>query len=81
LKSSKLENYLAILQTLSATHHPLKIAEIEKATTIEQPDLEEALSFMLKQNAVEKKRYGSSSAFFVAPLGAKLLQYFSSHNI
>lgn len=80
MKGSRLENYLAILQVLFHTRHPLKLVEIEKATTLDQPDLESALSFLLKQKAIGKKPYGSSDAFFVEPLGAKLVRYFNMHN-
>ena len=80
VKGSRLENYLAILQVLFHTRHPLKLVEIEKATTLDQPDLEDALSFLLKQKTIGKKPYGSSDAFFVEPSGAKLVQYFNMHN-
>jgi hypothetical protein len=80
VKGSRLENYLAILQVLFHTRHPLKFVEIEKATALDQPDLENALSFLLKQKAIGKKPYGSSDAFFVEPSGASLVRYFSMHN-
>jgi predicted transcriptional regulator len=80
LKGSKLETYLAILQILSATRHPLKIGEIEKASDLNQPELEAALSFLFEKNVVSKQQYGSSAAFLVEPRGAQLIQYFSSHS-
>jgi predicted transcriptional regulator len=79
LKGSKLETYLAVLQILSATRHPLKISEIEKAAPIDLTALEEALSFLLEKHLISKQQYGSSAAFSVQPLGAKLTRYFSSH--
>ncbi len=79
LKGSKLETYLAILQILSATHHSLKFVEIEKAATLEQLELEEALTFLLNKSVISKQQYGSSAAFSVEPLGNKLIQYFTSH--
>ncbi len=79
MKGSKLENYLAILQILSATRHPLKISEIEKAADLEQLELEEALSFLLEKHVIHQQRYGSSTAYSVEPLGSKLIHYFSSH--
>jgi hypothetical protein len=79
LKGSKLETYLAILQILSATRHPLKIGEIEKAAALEQPELEVALSFLLEKCVISKQQYGSSAVFSVEPLGSKLIRYFASH--
>jgi predicted transcriptional regulator len=79
LKGSKLENYLALLQILSATRHPLKFSEIEKAAAIDQTVLEESLSFLLEKHVISQQQYGSSAAYSVAPLGAKLIRYFSSH--
>lgn len=79
MKGSKLENYLAILQILSATRHPLKFSEIEKATALDQPELEEALSFLLEKHVIRQQQYGSSAAFSIEPLGVKLIRYFSSH--
>jgi predicted transcriptional regulator len=79
LKGSKLENYLAVLQILSATRHPLKISEIEKAATLDQTALEEALSFLLEKRLIRKQQYGSSAAFSVEPLGSKLVRYFATH--
>lgn len=79
MKGSKLENYLAILQILSATRHPLKISEIEKAAAMGQTELEEALSFLLEKHLISKRQYGSSAAFYVEPRGAKLVRYFASH--
>lgn len=79
VKGSRLEMYLAIIQTVSVSRHPLKPAEIEKATDLEQIELEEALSFLVEQRVIGKQQYGSSYAFSVAPLGAKLIRYFSSH--
>ncbi len=80
LKGSKLETYLAILQILSATRHPLKTVEIEKAVALEQLELEQALTFLLETSAISKQQYGSSAAFSVEPLGSKLIQYFTSHS-
>lgn len=79
MKGSKLENYLAVLQILSATRHPLKFSEIEKAAALEQLELEEALSFLLEKRVISKQQYGSSAAFSVQPLGSKLIKYFASH--
>lgn len=78
---SRLEKYLAILQILSDTHRPLKFAEIERAIHLESMQIENALSFLLEHKAIGKKSYGSSQAFFVAPLGAKLVRYFKLHSI
>jgi predicted transcriptional regulator len=79
LKGSKLENYLAVLQILSATRHPLKISEIEKAAALDQTVLEEALSFLVEKHVVSQQKYGSSAAYSVEPLGVKLIRYFASH--
>jgi hypothetical protein len=80
LKGSKLETYLAILQILSVTRHPLKFVEIEKASALEQPELETALSFLIEKNVVSKQQYGFSAAFLIEPRGAQLIRYFSSHS-
>jgi predicted transcriptional regulator len=80
VKGSKLETYLAIQQILSATRHHLKLLEIEKAAALNQSELEAALSFLIEKNVVSKQQYGSSAAFLVKPLGAKLIQYFNSHS-
>jgi hypothetical protein len=79
LKGSKLESYLAILQILTATRHPLKFGEIEKAAAFEQLELEAALSFLMQKHTISRQQYGSSVAFSVEPLGAKIIRYFTSH--
>lgn len=81
ITGSRLEKYLAVLQILSDTHHPLKFTEIERATNLDSTQLENALSFLLEYKAIGKKPYGSSQAFFVAPLGAKLVLYFKRAGI
>lgn len=80
LKGSKLETYLAILQIISATRHPLKKGEIKKAAAIDQLELEAALSFLLAKNLISRQQTGSSTAFSLELSGAKLIQYFSSHS-
>jgi hypothetical protein len=79
LKGSKLENYLAVLQILSATRHPLKLSEIEKAAPLDPIEVEAALSFLLEKHVISQQQYGSSAAFTVESLGSKLIRYFSSH--
>lgn len=79
MKGSKLENYLAVLNILSATHHPLKFSEIGNAADLEQLELEEALSFLIEKHVISKQKYGSSYAFSIEPLGNQLVRYFSSH--
>jgi len=80
LKGSKLENYLLILQILSATQHPLKLSEITNtASCLEQLELEEALSFLIEKHAIRKQKYGSSYAFSIEPSGNRIIRYFSSH--
>lgn len=77
MKRTKLEEYLAILETLQTNTRPLKPDEIENTTRIRCEQLEKDLTFLLEQNAVQRKIVGTSEAFFVAPLGNQLVQYFS----
>ncbi len=79
MKGSKLENYLAVLQILAVTPHPLKFSEIKNASSLDQIELEEALSFLLEKHVISKQKYGSAYAFSIEPLGNQLIRYFSSH--
>ncbi|MCW4029522.1 MAG: hypothetical protein NWE92_07735 [Candidatus Bathyarchaeota archaeon] len=78
MKRTKLEDYLAILQILLINKRPLELLEIQNATRIDSTELEEQLVFLQEQNALKKEFSGSAQAFFLLPLGVKLVRYFNS---
>jgi DNA-binding transcriptional regulator GbsR (MarR family) len=78
LKRTKLEDYLAILQILLINKRPLELSEIQNATRIDSSELEEQLLFLQEQNALKKEFSGAAQAFFLLPLGVKLVRYFNS---
>ncbi len=78
MKRTKLEDYLAILQILLINKRPLELSEIQNATRIDSSELEEQLVFLQEQNALKKEFSGAAQAFFLLPLGVKLVRYFNS---
>jgi hypothetical protein len=55
----------------------LSLAEIHNVTVIETIQLEKHLDFLIDQKAIEKRALGVSKGFLTAPLGDKLLKYFT----
>jgi hypothetical protein len=75
MKRTKLEEYIAILQTLFI-HGPIQLSEIESLVRLERIELRKDLTFLLEQNAIEKKLSDTASAYNVSPLGVRFVKYF-----
>jgi predicted transcriptional regulator len=73
---SKLETYLYVLKVL-INNGPSKISRIAKISNLNSEVLTEYLDFLIKQNSVEERTFGSENAVFaITQHGTSLLKYF-----
>ena len=73
---SKLETYLYVLKVL-INNGPSKISRIAKISNLNSEVLTEYLDFLIKQNSVEERTFGSENAVFaITQHGISLLKYF-----
>ncbi|MCW3996177.1 MAG: hypothetical protein NWE98_08545 [Candidatus Bathyarchaeota archaeon] len=79
MKRTKLEEYLAIIETL-IVHGPIGTAELAQLSSLDDAKLGENLSFLFEQNTIEKRRLGNSVTYLVSPLGIRIFKYFSSQS-
>lgn len=74
-KMSKLELYLEILKTLE-NKKPSKLALIRQKTNLDSAFVKQAMSFLEKQNLVEKRNIKNGAVYKSTPRGERITRYF-----
>lgn len=80
MKPTKLEEYITLLQIL-LTHGPIQLTEIENFVSLKRIELRKDLAFLLEQKVIEKNSSSTTPAYFVSPLGLRLVKFFSLSTI
>ena len=80
MKPTKLEEYITLLQIL-LSHGPIQLTEIENFVILKRFELRKDLAFLLEQKVIEKNPSDTTPAYFVSPLGLRLVKYFSLSTI
>jgi predicted transcriptional regulator len=75
-KPSKLELYLEILRSVEG-RKPAKIESIKRRTNLDDAFVNHAVSFLEKQNLVEKSANKSEAAYKSTDKGDRLSRYFT----
>jgi predicted transcriptional regulator len=80
MKSTKLEEYLTLLQIL-LSHGPIQITEIESFVSLKRIALRKDLAFLLEQKVIEKNSSSTTPAYIISPLGLRLIKYFNVNTV
>ena len=80
MKSTKLEEYLTLLQIL-LSHGPIQLTEIESFVSLKRVELRKDLAFLLEQKVIEENPSSTTPAYIISPLGLRLIKYFSINTV
>jgi len=80
MKSTKLEEYLTLLQIL-LSHGPIELTEIESFVSLKRIALRKDITFLLQQKVIEKNSSSTIPAYIISPLGLRLIKYFGLNTV